>query len=564
MIQSLPTTQLVGAPLRCRVLPSPAPRRALLSSARICALLALSFLGACAVGPDYHRPVTATGDGYAPTAMPDSTVSAPGPEGDAQRFVMGRDIPFAWWRSFQSPQLDKLVDQALQANPTIPAAQAALRQALEYVYAQQGYFYPTVGADFNAERQKLDGNNGGNSPGVQGNGATIATGSNPKGPNYNSPVVYNFYTAQLVLGYTPDVFGGNRRAVESLHAQADALRYQMEATYITLASNVVGAAIQVASLRSQIAATREFIDENVKALDIVRRQFAAGYAMRIDVALQESALAQARQLLPPLQKQLEQTHDLVRVLCGKLPNEPVDDDFDLSALQLPPELPLSLPSKLVEQRPDVRAAEEQLHSASAQVGVAIANRLPQFTITGAIGGTASKVNQMFSPGGPFWNLIGDVAQPIFDGGTLLHRERAADEGLRQAAAQYRLTLITAFQNVADTLHAVQSDADALAATVAAEQAAKTVLDVTDRQYRAGYVSFLTLLSAQESYQQTLVTLVQARTNRLGDTAALFQALGGGWWNRPAGDSVAVADTSAAGAAVHGGATPAAPDGPEAR
>jgi NodT family efflux transporter outer membrane factor (OMF) lipoprotein len=477
--------------------------------------------------------------------MPDTTAAAPGPAGDAQHFVMGRDIPFAWWRRFQSPQLDRLVEQSLRANPTIPAAQAALRQALEYVYAQQGFFYPTVGADFNAERQKLDGNNGGNSPGLQGNGTTIATGANPKGPDYNSPVVYNFYTAQLVLGYTPDVFGGNRRAVESLRAQADALRYQMEATYITLASNVVGAAIQVASLRSQIAATQAFIEENVKALEILHKQFDAGYAMRIDVALQESALAQARQLLPPLQKQLEQTHDLVRVLCGKLPNDAVDDDFDLSALQLPAELPLSLPSKLVEQRPDVRAAEEQLHAASAQVGVAIANRLPQFTITGAIGGTASRVNQIFSPGGPFWNLIGDVAQPIFDGGTLLHRERAADEGLRQAAAQYRLTLITAFQNVADTLHAVQSDADALAATVAAEQAARTVLDVTDRQYRAGYVGFLTLLGAQESYQQALVTLVQARTNRLGDTAALFQALGGGWWNRPAGDTVASADSAGA-------------------
>jgi NodT family efflux transporter outer membrane factor (OMF) lipoprotein len=523
---------------------APTPRP-ICSSRRLLGLLPLACLGACAVGPDYHRPVTATGDGYAPQALADTTASAPGAAGDAQHFLMGRDIPFAWWKSFQSPQLDRLVEQSLQANPTIPAAQAALRQALEFVYAQQGYFYPTVGADFNAERQKLDGNNGGNSPGIQGNGTTIATGSNPGGPNYNAPVVYNFYTAQLVLGYTPDVFGGNRRAVESLRAQADSLRYQMEATYITLASNVVGAAIQAASLRSQIAATQAFIDENAKAVDILHRQFAAGYVMRIDVALQESALAQARQLLPPLQKQLEQTHDLLRALCGKLPSEAVDDDFDLSALQLPTELPVSLPSKLVEQRPDVRAAEEQLHSASAQVGVAIANRLPQFTITGAIGGTASKVNQMFSSGGPFWNLIGDVAQPIFDGGTLLHRERAADEGLHQAAAQYRLTLITAFQNVADTLHAVQSDADALAATVAAEQAAKTVMDVTQQQYQAGYVNFLTLLSAQENYQQSLVTLIQARTNRLGDTAALFQALGGGWWNRATGDTVAAADAAPA-------------------
>jgi len=505
----------------------------------VLAALALAVLASCAVGPDYQRPTTATGSGYAPQAMADTTASTAGPAGNSQHFVMGRDIPFAWWTQFQSPQLDKLVEKALQANPTIPAAQAALRQALEYVYAQQGFFYPTIGADLNVNRQQLAGNQGGNSPGIQGNGSVISTYQNPAGPApYNGPVIYTFYTSQLTLGYTPDVFGGNRRQVESLRAQADALRYQMEATYITLASNVVAAAIQEASLRSQITATQEFIDANTKALEVLRNQFRLGYAMSIDVALQESAVAQAEELLPPLQKQLEQTHDLIRALCGNLPNEAVDDDFDLSALHLPEDLPVSLPSKLVEQRPDVRAAEEQLHSASAQVGVAIANRLPQFTITGAIGGVASKVNQMFSTGGPFWNIAGDVAQPIFDGFTLLHRERAADEGLLQAKEQYRLTLITAFQNVADTLHAIQSDADALAAAVNAEQAAKKVLDVTQRQYDLGYVSYLLLLSAQEAYQQALVTLVQARTNRYGDTAALFQALGGGWWNRAGADIVA--------------------------
>jgi NodT family efflux transporter outer membrane factor (OMF) lipoprotein len=496
------------------------------------------LLGACAVGPDYHRPSVEPGANYAPQAMPTTTTAAPGPAGDAQHFQMGRDIPFAWWTQLGSPQLDRLVDKALQANPSIESAQAALRQAQEYVVAQQGFFYPTVGADFNAERQKLDGNNGGNSPGVQGNGSVISTYQNPAGPTYNAPVTYNFYTAQLVLGYTPDVFGGNRRQVESLRAQADSLRFQMEATYITLASNVVGAAIQAASLRSQIAATRDYIDQNTHALDILHRQFAAGYVMRLDVAAQESALAQARQLLPPLQKQLDQTRDLIRALCGGFPGDAADDEFDLSALHLPSELPLSLPSTLIEQRPDVRAAEENLHSASAQVGVAVANRLPQFTITGAVGGTASKVNRMFSPGGPFWNLIGDIAQPLFDGGTLLHRERAADEGLRLAAAQYRLAVITATQNVADTLHAIESDADALAAASDAEQAARTMRDVTREQHRLGYVSMLSLLSAEESYQQALVTLILARTNRYGDTAALFQALGGGWWQRDAHTAVA--------------------------
>ena len=309
------------------------------------------------------------------------------------------------------------------------------------------------------------------------------------------------------------------------------VRFQMEATYITLTSNVVAAAIQDASLQEQIKATQRYIDQNARAVDILHKQFAFGYVMGIDVANQEAALALAKQLMPPLQKQREQTHDLIRALCGDLPNQVLDLDIDLASLQMPKELPISLPSKLVEQRPDVRAAEEQLHAASAQVGVALAARLPQFSITAALGGGASEIPQMFKTGAPFWNLIADVTQPIFDGGTLLHRERAADQGLKQAEAQYRSTVITALQNVADTLHAIQSDADALTACVDAEQAAKKVLTITDTQYQLGYVNFQTLLGAQQSYEQSLVTLAQAKTNSYGDTVALFQALGGGWWNR---------------------------------
>jgi len=445
---------------------------------------------------------------------------------------MGRDIPFAWWEQFGSRKLDALVERSLRANPNIAAAQAALRQAQEYVNAQRGYFYPTVNAEFSPTRQKLAGNQGGNSPGVQGNGSVISTYQNPAGPApYNGPVTYNMYTAQLTVGYTPDLFGANRRAVESLQAQADSLRYEMEATYITLAGNVVAAAIQEASLRAQIDATRLYIDQNAKALQILRDQMRFGYAMRLDVAAQESALAFAREQLPPLRKQLELTHDLLRALVGTTPDNPIDVQFDFADLRLPVDLPLMLPSQLIDQRPDVRAAEEQVHSASAQVGMAVAARLPQFTITGADGGVASKVNQMFSNGGPFWSVAADVTQPLFDGFTLLHKERAADQALVQAQAQYRATIVSAWQNVADTLHSITTDADSLAACDEATRAAKVSQDVTQEQYQAGYVNLLTLLSAQEAYEQSLINLVQAQSNRYGDTAALFQALGGGWWNR---------------------------------
>ncbi|WP_217351242.1 efflux transporter outer membrane subunit [Azoarcus sp. DN11] len=460
--------------------------------------------------------------------------------GDAQHFVFGRDIPAEWWRLFQSPQLDTLIRQAFKANPTIEAAQAALRQAQENVYAQQGFFYPTVQANYSPSRIKLSGNTGGNSPGLQGDGSVIATGQTDTVPPASTPVIYNWHSAQLTVGYVPDVFGGNRRQVESLEAQRQAQRLQLEATYLTLASNVAAAAIQEASLREQIAAVNHIIATNTQSLDILQQQFRLGYAMRLDVAAQEAALAQARQLLPPLQKQLAQTRDLIRALAGKLPSEEVAETFTLAALHLPTELPLSLPSDLVVQRPDIRAAEEQLHSASAQVGVALAARLPQFSINAIAGGNAARFGDMFMDSGKFFSIVGNVTQTLFDGGTLRHRQLAAEEALAQAKAQYRGTVLTAFQNVADTLHALHVDADALKAAVESERAAQITLDLIRKQQELGYVNYLALLNAEQSYQLAAITLVQAQAARYGDTAALFQALGGGWWNRkPAeGDKLA--------------------------
>jgi NodT family efflux transporter outer membrane factor (OMF) lipoprotein len=333
------------------------------------------------------------------------------------------------------------------------------------------------------------------------------------------------------VGYVPDVFGANRRQVESLASQRDAQRFALEATYITLASNVVAAAIQEASLRAQIAATRQIIAAQEKSLQILRDQFRLGFAMRIDLAAQETALAQARATLPPLQEQFEQTRDLIRALVGNLPNQDVAETFELDALQLPPELPLTLPAKLIEQRPDVRAAEAQLHAANAQVGVAVAAMLPQFSITGNAGGNADQFAWMFRRGGPFWSLVGNASQPLFEGGTLLHQKRAADNALRQAAALYQSSVLTAYQNVADTLHASLSDAEALSANVRAENAARVTYDLTQRQMDAGYVNYLTLLNAETTYQQALIQRVQAQASRYGDTVGLFQALGGGWWNR---------------------------------
>ena len=504
---------------------------------RSIALVALASIwaavsGGCAVGPRWHPPQAPADAGYAPAPLPKTSSSAPVHGGEAQHLISGRDIPFEWWELFQSPALNSLIDKAFKANPNIAAAQAALRQAQELVYAQQGFFYPSVGTTFQPERHKVSGNtNSSSTIGVQANGVNLLPElEDPYHEPHNLPSYYTFYTAELTVGFVPDVLGLNRRQVESLAAQKDAQRFALEATYITLASNVVAAAIQEASLRAQIQATREIIAADQKSLQILRDQFRLGFAMRIDVAAQEAALAQIETTLPPLQKQLEQTRDLIRALVGDLPNGP-DETFELDALQLPPELPVTLPAKLIEQRPDVKAAEAALHAANAQVGVAVAAMLPQFSISGEYGGNATQITQMFSAGGPFWSLYGSLTQPVFQGGTLLHQERAAKQALKQAAAEYQSTVITAYQNVADTLHVSLSDAEALAADVEAEASAKVTYDLTRRQAELGYVDTLTLLSAQTAYQQTLLTRVQAQATRYGDTVSLFQALGGGWWNR---------------------------------
>lgn len=487
------------------------------SAKKIALVSALGLLSGCAVGPDFVKPTAPEGLGYAP---------APIDGRGGQSFADGKDIRFDWWREFHSPELDRLVELSLRNNPTIPAAVASLRQAQELVYAQQGAFLPGIGADYGFERQQVAGNQSSNDPGPQGNGKNIQSAAPAQ------PVIFNMHTAQLQVGYNPDVFGGNRRAVESLDAQAEEQRDLLQAAYVTLIDNVVAAAIQEASVRDQIAATEALIAAYRKSVDILRAKLKNGAAMAIDVATVELTLAQAEQQLPPLEKQLEQTRDLVRALAGKLPNEEVDTIPSLASLTLPAELPRSLPSQIIAQRPDVRAAEEQVRSANALVGVAIAARLPQFTISGSLGGIATEFTEMFAHGGPFWTAAGDASMPIFDGNSLLHKERAADQALIQANAQYRGTVIAAYQNVADSLHAVTADADALGAAERAAAAAKKVYDVTRHQNEVGYVDFLTLYAADATYRQALLSLIQAQAARYGDTAALYQALGGGWWNRP--------------------------------
>jgi NodT family efflux transporter outer membrane factor (OMF) lipoprotein len=404
-----------------------------------------------------------------------------------------------------------LIERSLKVNPDLKAAQAALIVARENMLAQRGAYYPSVSGGFSASRAKSS--------------ADISPVTNTSAMNYS------LYTPQVSVSFVPDVFGLNRRTVESLQAQEQQARFALAATHITLSANVAAGAIQEASLRGQIDATHELITINTKMLKILRDQYAKGYASELDVAAQESQLAQVAATLPPLLKQLAQQRDLLAVLAGGFPNQDLAEKFELSSLQLPQELPVSLPTQLVEQRPDVRQAEENLHSASAQIGIARANRLPSFALTADAGSMAVVLGRLFSGGNGFWDVAAGVTQPIFDGGTLMHRERSAKAAFAQADEQYRSTVLTAFQNVADTLNALQQDADALKAAAAAKDAASITLALTKKQLESGYANYLALLSAEQAYQQSLINLVQAQSNRYADTAALFQALGGGWWNR---------------------------------
>ena len=476
----------------------------------------LSGLSGCAVGPDYQRPAQGLPEAYLATAS--NNAAKAGSEADSenkvvsQKLIEGRNIPAEWWTLFHNQALNELVAASLQNNPTVEAAKAALRGAKETKEAQEAAFFPSVSASYAPTRQRV--------------AKPLAS------PAASGATYYDVQTAEVSVSYTIDVFGANKRQLESDEAQQENQRLQLEAAYLTLASNITNAAIQEAMLRGQIRSTKEVVHSQKQLLQMFERQLTLGQVGQADVAAQEAALAASEALLPPLEKQLSIQRDLILALSGRYPNDTGVGTFELDDLQLPSELPLSLPSKLIEQRPDVRAAEEQMHAASAAIGVAIANRLPNFTIGATSYGTAAEnFSDLFKASGAFWNLAANVTQPIFDGGALKHKQAAAQAAYDQAAAQYRSTVLGAFQNVADSLQAIQHDTNAYAAAYKSEQASLKSVTIARKQFALGDISTASLLVAEQAYQQAKSSLVQAQANRLSDTVALIQSLGGGWMSK---------------------------------
>ncbi|MBX3691235.1 MAG: efflux transporter outer membrane subunit [Dokdonella sp.] len=481
------------------------------------ALALALLLAGCAVGPDFRAPAAPATDTI--IALPAETVAADVPTGDAQRFLAGRPVPAQWWRFFANAELDRRVERALAHSPTVASAQAALRQAQEGVNAARGPLLPSLDAGIGATRQ---------------NG--LAAGQPGASP-------FTVHHASASVGYTLDLFGGVRRGIEAQSALADLAAYQLEGTYLSLAANVATTSFLEASLREQIAATAEIVEVYRRQYDLVARQNEIGAKSQADVLLAQSQVATASAQLPALRKALAQTQTQLAVYVGALPSEAEFAALDLDEISLPQDIPLSLPSTLVRERPDIRIAEAQLHQASAQVGIATANLFPTITLSGSYGSQAARSGDLFGSGSEAWSLGLNLLQPVFRGGSLRAQKRAAEAGLERAAADYRTTVLTAFQNVADSLRALELDAEGLRAQAAAVEATAASLALVDVQFREGAASQLQVLDATRQYQQARIALIQARAARLTDTAALYAALGGGWRGDPNSTTATVVDTA---------------------
>ncbi|MGB3436404.1 efflux transporter outer membrane subunit [Achromobacter sp.] len=486
-------------------LPFPSAAAHRLAAPVLCALLA-----GCAVGPDFERPAPPQVDAYAAPRM--SAAST-----DAQRLQADADIPAQWWQLFRSETLDQLVRQALQASPTLEQARARLRQAGEDLNAETGgRMLPKVDGNLSVTRQKVD---------PSAFGVPVA----------EQPPPFTLYNASIDVSYTLDVFGGNRRALEGLGAQVDYQAHELQAARMSLAANVVTAAIRQADLNERLADTRELLAAQARQQDIMRQRQQAGGVSEADLRNQELLVAQTRATLPPLEYQLAQaTHQLAAYL-GRAPADLRSAPLRLADLTLPADVPIGVPSALTRQRPDILAAEALWRQASANVGVAVANQYPQFTLTASFGSQRTRVGDL-SNGLNVWSLGLGLVQPLFHGGELRARTRSAEAAYDAAAASYRQTVLEGFRQVADALRAVQTDGDAYQASDEAWRRADEAERIAQGRYQAGGISHLSLLDSQRQLLQTRIARTAADAARHADTAALLQALGGGWWNETTADA----------------------------
>lgn len=474
-------------------------------AASVAALLLATALSGCAVGPDFATPKADPAAGYLPSAS--AVAGATAPVGGA-RLVYGADIPGRWWELFRNRPLNDLIKVAIANNPDLEAARAALRKASEAAASDQASLFPTVSASGTATRADNTG--------------ALATNVGP----------YTLYTGQIGASWDVDLWGGKRRTAEASRAAAEAQAFTAEATYLTLTTDLTNAVITEASTRAQIAATEDIIKALEELLGVLDTKANVGSASRASVLQQRATLAQARATLPGLKKTLAQTRNRIAAYAGEFPSSYRGGAFTLGSLTLPHKLPLTLPADLIRQRPDIRAAEAQLHQASALVGVAIAARLPSLSLSAALPTSTTDIAKLLNSSATGWSLAASASQTLFDAGKLQHQQKQYEAALDQALANYRSVVIAAYRDVANALRAIQHDAEAVAAYRAAEEAARESLELARTQFKAGTGSYTDVLNAQQTYQNARISSVQAQAQRYTDAVTLFSVLGGGWWNRP--------------------------------
>jgi len=466
----------------------------------------IALLGGCAVGPDFVFPAGPAADRYTREPLPATTAAA---DGQAQQFKSGAALTADWWRLFKSAQLDAVVRQAIANNPTFQASEASLRQSQDNLRAGYGVFFPQIGAGLDARRER-------------------AAPAQPGAPT--SGTIFNLVTLSGTISYTLDVFGGKRRTVEGLRAQVANQQYARVAAYVTLSANVVNACIARAAYAAQLRATEQLIELENQQLKIAETQVRAGIALYANVLSIRGLIAANQALLAPLKQKINQAEHLLASLEGTEPPNATLPDIDLAELALPVDLPVSLPSDLVRQRPDILSAEAQLRVASANIGVATANMFPRFSLSGTYGTAGANLGQMSAASGRFWSIGPSATVPLFQGGSLWFGRQAARDAYQQSQANYRQTVLDAFAQVADSLNAVEHDAEALQAQVDAQRATGEALTLLQANYRAGLVGYLDVLTADVQFHEATVAYLQAVAQRHQDTVGLFVALGGGWWN----------------------------------
>lgn len=476
------------------------------------ALFSAFLLVACAAGPDFEQPSLSNQAKLTQGAFPEKLTTVPNiVGGSSQTYVDGLNLPSNWWALFRSTDLNQIVETALHKNPSLQAADAALRTAQASAQAQTGIYYPSVGLSAGVVRQQVPAAYYGQA------GGDLAP--------------YNLYNANVSVSYKVDLFGSSRRLVESARAQAEYQQFQLEATYLTLTTNVVNAAIREAAQREQLEATQTILQSQQNLAKLIEQQFAIGTVSKIDTSSQNTLVANSQSQLYSFDKNLSVTRNMLVAYTGSYPGSANLPQFRLASLQLPSEIPKIIPSDLVRQRPDIRAAEAALKASNAQVGVATANLLPQLNLSASYGSQALTTAALFGPGSTMWTLGASIFQPIFQGGTLRAQRDAAKAAYDQAAANYEGTVVNAFQEVANALKSLEVAANTLASAASAEKNAGINLNLVTQQYKLGTTNYLVVLNSQTQYQQAKINLIQAQADRYTSTAALYAAIGGGWWNR---------------------------------